>query len=622
MALIESLASLLIVLVLACLAIAFGTRMLGWLDLSVAGCLERSLYAAGLAFTALQMVSFILGLLGWLNQALIIVVLGTAALVAGKDWLQVPRLAEALIRAAQRARHSSLTLTMMIATLVCLVVDALLAMAPLTGSDAMVYHFTAPLLEMGKRWAPIFWLAMSLYAGLGHILIQLGMTLGSDHISMGLVYLGGVFTVGTLFVLTRYLASERWAWVAVLTFVATPMVYWQMCISGAPDIWMAFDAVLSVLALAKGTEGTHRQWLCLAGFLAGAAAGVKYTGWVIPAVIVGACFVTTRSWKWSALCGLWSLPAGGLVLARNAWWAGDPFFPYLTRWLTPSRFNAYTASAILQDVRAAGFNRSLAGVLAYPFAMTWRGEAYGVGHYFGPIVLAFAPLLWFAVRKGLVARISLGLWAGIFLANALTSQGARFLLPCYPLALAMVVAGLAEACRRKYRMVRIFGTVSLIAFLLFGIISESLYAKDFLPVALGLEERQAFLERQAPDYPTVSYINSALKRQEGKVLVFFRHVYYLRVPYIIGDPHTSWLMDPDRLTSPQKLLQFFHQQGVQWVVKAPDYPEPFTSAFQTLEDEGKLRPMFSADVSTYSAFRIYGEKVPVHVVILEVVSVP
>jgi hypothetical protein len=119
-----------------------------------------------------------------------------------------------------------------------------------------------------------------------------------------------------------------------------------------------------------------------------------------------------------------------------------------------------------------------------------------------------------------------------------------------------------------------------------------------------------------------SFVNRSLEGRPGKVMVFFRHVYYLRVPFLIGDPDISWLMDPDRLTGPQALLQLFRQQNVRWVVKAPNFPERLARDLRALEDEGKLRPVFSADASTYANFRIYGEKVPVHVVIMEVASAP
>jgi hypothetical protein len=77
-------------------------------------------------------------------------------------------------------------------------------------------------------------------------------------------------------------------------------------------------------------------------------------------------------------------------------------------------------------------------------------------------------------------------------------------------------------------------------------------------------------------------------------------------------------MDPERIAEPEKLLDFFRQENIRWIAKAPGYPEPLARAFQALEDEGKLRPRFSADVSTFAGFRIYGQRVPVRVVILEV----
>jgi len=66
-----------------------------------------------------------------------------------------------------------------------------MARAPLTGSDAMQYHFTIPMLELGKHFEPIFWISNSFFLGEGHLLISLGMALGSDRISLGLIYLGG-----------------------------------------------------------------------------------------------------------------------------------------------------------------------------------------------------------------------------------------------------------------------------------------------------------------------------------------------------------------------------------------------------------------------------------------------
>jgi hypothetical protein len=593
--------------------------MLTSLGLSIDGGLEEALYAAGLFFAALEVALFVLTSFGWLRQSVVLVVLTGAALASREGWLRLPKLARAFVDQASRTTRSPVGFVVVTLILICLVIDALMAMAPLTGSDAMHYHFTVPMLGVGKPSEPIFWLSNSFFVGQGHLLISLGMALGSDRISLGLIYLGGVLTAASLFVLTRNIVStERWAWVAVLAFLLTPMVYWQMSTSGSPDIWMAFYTTLVVLTAARGVQTGRRQWWSVAGIFAGTVAGAKYTGWVVPLALVVCCFFVLRSWKWAALCGFWTLPTGILPLVRNALWTGDPFFPFLTHWLTPARVNSYAFSAIVADTHAGGFDRSLLGMIAYPFGLALKGSAYGVGQYFGLLVLAFAPLLIVSFRNGFLARFAAGMWVAVLLSNTMTSQMARFLLPAYPLALALVFGGVSASFRRG-RIVRLGCQGTLLLFLLFGLSSEALYARDFLPVVLGLEEQGAFLERMAPDYAAAAFINRSIHGR-GKVMVFFRHLYYLDPPFIEGRPENSWLMDPEHIAEPEKLVDFFRQENIRWVAKAPGYPEPLARAFQTLEDEGKLRPRFSADVSTFAGFRIYGQRVTVRLVILEVAS--
>ena len=619
MALIATISLLSLVFALGCLAIACGTRMLGWLGVSAGEGLEAALYAAGLFFVVIEVLFFFLSLFGWLRQSVVLIVIGGAALIAGKAWLETQRLAVSLGRRLRRTIRSPLILATAIVISGCLIVDAFLAMAPLTGSDAMLYHFTAPMLEVGRRWEPLFWLTFSFYTGLGHVLIQLGMTLGSDRISTGLIYLAGLLTASGVFVLTRRVASERWAWVAVLAFLLTPMVYWQVGTAGCPDIWMAFYTTLAVLAAGRGIEGGGRHWWWLAGIFAGAVAGVKYTAWSVPATLVLCCLVATRSLRRSLQCGVCSLAVGILPLVRNAWWSGDPFFPFLTRWLKPQQFNSYTLDTVLANLHPFDTDRSPLGLLKYPFVFPLKWDAYGgFGHYWGPLVLAFAPLLLFSVRKSPLAMAATSVWVVVLVTNELTAQQPRYLLAAFPLALALVFAGAAEAFRRGWRLVRGAVIASLLAFLTFGVSSEVLYARDFLPVAVGLEQREAFLQRMAPDYPAAAFVNRSLDGMEGRVMIFFRFPYYVRVPFELGDPSVSWLMNPSTLSEPPLTLRFLRQENIRWVVKLADYPAPFASTFQTLEREGELRPFASTEVPIFTAFRFYRQRGWAKLMILEV----
>jgi hypothetical protein len=621
MTLLSALGCLCIVFAFGCLAVAFGSRMLRWFGVSLHDGLERTLYGAGLFLTLFQVLAFLLSLFGFLNAPAVIVILALAALFAGKEWKQIGALAGKFFARLRNSARDPLTSLLMISTSAFLAFDALMSAAPVASSDAMMYHFAVPMLEAGKRWEPLFWLPFSFYAGQGHSLIQLGLTFHSEHLANGSIFLAGALAMAGLFVLVRRLASERWAWAAALAFLLSPMVYWQMCTSGCPDIWIAFFVALIALAAARGIETQENSWWYLAAIFAGAAAGVKYTAWIVPAALVACCLFKTRSIRISSLCGVFSFFCGAFPLIRNVWFSGDPFFPFLTRYLNPANSNPFTLSLMIGNLTPGDTSHSLFGILKYPLLIVLKQDAYGgFGHWFGPLVILLAPLLLFARPRHPLVPMAGAMWAAILLANEFTAQQPRYLLGAFPIALALVFAAAARAMEWKSKIISAAIAGSITLFLFFGAASEAVYSKDFLPVAMGRETRQNFLMRMAGDYPAATFVNRSLEGRDGTAMVFFRLVYYVRVPFELGTPEESWLMNVDKFTDADSLWQFLNSRGIRWVVKSPVYPYPasLTAAFQKLEDEGTLRPTFSGEASTFSNFRMFGERAKFKIVILEV----
>jgi hypothetical protein len=581
--------------------------------------LERTLFGAGLFLAFFQIFTFLLSLFGFLNAPVVIVTLALAAIAAGKEWQQVSALAGKFFTRLRGAARDPLTAILMISTVAFLAFDGLISTAPMASSDAMLYHFAVPLLEVGKKWQPIFGIPFSFYTGQAHSLIQLGLTFHSEHLAMDSIFLAGALSMASVFVLVRRLASERWAWTASLTFLLSPMVYWQMSTSGCPDIWIAFFVTLAVLAAARGIESRQHNWWFLASVFVGAAAGVKYTSWAIPAVLVLCCLVSTRSIRVTSLCGAFSFFAGALPLVRNVWFSGDPFFPFLTRYLNPSSVNWYALGQIRGNLNPPDSSHSLFGLIKYPFLITLGKDAYGgFGHWFGPLVILLAPLLLFARRKNSLWLIAFVMWATILLTNELTAQQPRYLLPAFPIALGLVFAATADLMQRRLRVLSAAAIGSIVLFLMFGAASEAVYSRDFLPAAIGRETREDFLMRMAGLYPSVEFVNNSLNGREGKALIFFHLVYYLKVPFEIGIPEESWLVNPEKLKDADSVMQFLNDRGVHWIVKSPNYPAPLAHSFQTLEDEGRLRPVYSGEASTFSTFRMYGDRIQIKMVIMEV----
>jgi hypothetical protein len=618
MAFLSALGWLAIVALLGIVAVVFGARVLDLLGLNTSCVLERVLYSAGISFAAIQVAVHGLIAAGWLSRGTLLVLFALMALIAGKSWKVLGEFAAAGVSFCTQVKQSRVATVLAMLIVALLISDAFMAMAPLSGSDASHYHFTAPALWLQHGFHPLYDITLSFAVGQSHMLILLGLALGSDHISLGLIFLGGVLSAATLYRLAREWMSLEGSLTVTLAFLLTPMIFWQMTVAGAPDIWMVFYCTLAILAAARGISTRSVRWALVSGFLAGAAAGSKYPAWAIPVVLCLLLLVETRSLRFASASALAALLGGIWPLLRNAWWTGDPVFPFLSHWLAPNNFNPYTFASILADTHPSANHSGFISLIEYPFRLVLEGQRFGVGHYYGPLVLAFAPLLIFAYRPTPLFRISAGVWAAVFFTNVFSSQMARFLLPVFAIALVLVFSG-AETISKKGRpLLRIACAATILVFFAFGAASYALYARDFLPAGLGIESREHFLQRLAPNYQEVSFINSALQGKPGAAMVFFRHVYYLRVNMMDGDPQSSWSVDPEKLLAPDSMLAFLRKSDVRWVIRTGDYPDALREPLRALESSGDLRPTASAVANDFSGWRVEGERVSVPVQILEV----
>src|SRR5579864_8692852 len=243
-------------------------------------------------------------------------------------------------------------------------------------------------------------------------------------------------------------------------------------------------------------------------------------------------------------------------------------------------------------------------------------ERYGVRHYFGPLILAFAPLLLLAYRPTPLFRVAAWVWAAMFLSNQATAQMGRFLLPVLGIALAITFTGLESVFRMGRPLIRMVCNAAIAVFLLLGAAAFVAYGRDFLPVSVGLESREHFLTRQAPNYQETSFANRELEGKPGAILVFIQHPYYLRASFVVGDPISNWDLYPDDYATPEAMLAWLRKNDVRWILRQPDYPETVNDAMLRLESEGILRPVAAAQVEDFTGWRIAGEKIQVAMSIL------
>jgi hypothetical protein len=617
MALLNTLRSLLEVFLLGLISIAFGARVLKWMGISVPGLLERVLLSAGVSFAFLQLAVFALLAEGLLRRSTLYILFSLMILFAGSTWKIAVEILSAAREFLTEVRRSPFQFALVLAIAGVLLVDGLMAMAPLTGSDALHYHFTIPSLWLHNGFRPIYGIINSFGIGQAHTLITLGLAFGSDQVATGVIFLGGVFSAAALYVLARHWMSLQRSLIVTLVFLLSPIVFWQMTVAGAPDIWMMFYTTLAVLAAARGITLRSMRWAAVAGFLSGAAAGSKYPAWIIPVTLAIVFLAECRSFWLPTVSSLAAFASGLAPLIRNTLWTGNPFFPYASNLFPPHKMNAFTLAQTLSDTHKAGAP-GFAGWAEYPFRMVLDGANYGVGHYFGPLILVFAPLLLLAYRPTPLFRTAAWVWAAMFLGIQSSSQMSRFLLPVFGIALAITFGGVESVCRIGRPLIRMACNASVVIFVLLGAAAFAAYGKDFLPVSVGLESREHFLAREAPNYQEISFANKELEGKPGAALVFFQHLYYLRANFVVGNPISNWELYPEDYATPDAMLEWLRKYEVRWVLKPTEYPSTVNDVLLRLESEGILRPVATTQVEDFTGWRIDGEKIQVAMSILEV----
>src|SRR5262249_15393287 len=127
--------------------------------------------------------------------------------------------------------------------------EGLAAMAPLSASDAMRYHFTVAARYLQEGFHADWSLLHGFFCGLGHQLILAGLALGAEEIAKGLIFVGGAAASLATLRLAQQWIPGRWAFATALAFTLTPVVFWQASAAGAPDIWMCALLPLAVLAI-------------------------------------------------------------------------------------------------------------------------------------------------------------------------------------------------------------------------------------------------------------------------------------------------------------------------------------------------------------------------------------
>jgi hypothetical protein len=450
---------------------------------------------------AVSLVLFALGRAALLDRALI-VSLTIAGALAGA-WA-LPK----LVRGGRRALVGGrLGAGMMLAVAVALVLDLVAATAPPTSADALKYHLALPKLwlQTGSIGDP-FWRFEGFSPSGVEMLFTQGLALGGGSAAAPLHAVFAALCALAVFGLAREISGEALAGAAAAAlFVLQGLVTWEAT-SAFVDLGLAFYTVLAVWHAAAWARTRAYGGAAWTGFFSGAAAGTKYLGLLVAAIVLAwfAIAAVSRRRRLDLLIAATAgLLAGGGWYLKNLLATDNPVYPLFLggKWLTPLADQVIRAS-----YGSYGVEGGLWRLPLLPVDLLVHGGAFDRGQYVGTGIFLLA-LLGVAVRR---TRLTLALAAGAGLYCVVwweQSPQARFLLPALAVLAALggvgAAAWLAAGGRRRGVVFAVLACTAVA-----WLASSVALTRQLLPVTVGAESREAFLQRLTGTYDALAAARS------------------------------------------------------------------------------------------------------------------
>ncbi|HUY87578.1 MAG TPA: phospholipid carrier-dependent glycosyltransferase [Pirellulales bacterium] len=443
------------------------------------------------------------------------------------------------------------------------------AAAPPTAGDALCYHLELPkryLLERAIVHLPDH--DNSTYPLMVEMWYLWALALdGSVAAQMVHWGLGLLLALATA-LLAEPIVGRSWGRCAGCLMLLVPGVTNEMT---APlnDVGLAAFTTLALAAWRRAAvDDESPRWFVLAGWMLGAALGVKHLA-LLFAAAVGAAAVW-QAWRrpdkrrkllvGAAATAVVAMSVGGVWYLRAAWHHGNPVYPFFQEHFASPHVAAKLRPTLPADKAPLG--RSPWALAAAPWQITMHPERFGGrGHQLGLLFLATLPGLLFCRRlRGIDSLLVVA--AAYFVGWFLMRQNVRFLLPLAPLLCVPVVWVWIEM-RRLPAAPAAIATVLSIAIACVGPAAAAARSRDCLSVACGLESREDYLHRREPTYAAACAANALLGPQ-AHILSQEQRAFYINARvtreniYRRRTGYDRQIASPDELSRTLRAAGFTH----------------------------------------------------------------
>ncbi|QPJ65042.1 MAG: hypothetical protein G3M78_06415 [Candidatus Nitrohelix vancouverensis] len=440
-------------------------------------------------------------------------------------------------------------------SIACLSLLALLsliqALGPAFHTDALVYHLAIPktYLEAG-RFVNLPDNVYSFFPLHFEMLYLLAYGLGGEVLAQLVAWATSLQLVCLIYVYCRAKGAGAWAGFAAAGFLSTP-TFFQYSSATYVDLPSALYALAAFFAWELWRERRQNGWALLLCLFASTATATKLTaGMALPLAFLG---ILLYSAAHKESIGKIFQRIGLLVLSvlfiMSPWWAknfyysGNPFAPFLMEWLGGEPgLNWDVARSMLKSEYYAmmGMGTGILDLLLLPYNLSVHAKSSSVQFdgSAGILILLLLPALFALPRKQrpliFVVCVLVLFWFYNF-------QFLRFLAPALALFAVASALGLQtisqsiESLRPGLKKtLRLLLPTTLALGLLYNLSLDVQNWRDTQTIAYltGQEKRSAFLNRHIPQWPAYQSANANFGPEDKIMLAYMRNLgYLLEIPF-------------------------------------------------------------------------------------------
>jgi len=578
-------------LIITTISAAAARKVLGWLGLRPNGTCERLVFEIALGLGLLGMLVFLIGMSGLLYAPWIVVLVAALAAFA---WRELAAVVADFINGIKSVRKAEWSVETVVAAviLIAITLPALIrSLAPPLGDDwdSLAYHLAIPKLFLKSH--SIHYIDFSSHSNFPftwEMLYTLGMSIGSVSLAKLFHFGAGVVLVGAAYCLGRRYFSNSAGRLAALIVAGIPLFAWESP-TAYIDLATALYSLLVVYALLNSTDEQNSRWAIVAGLMAGLAAGTKMTALLMIAIVF-VWVLSSGKWKTAIIVAVLAVIIAAPWYVKSYAYTGNPVFPFAYGVFGGKNWSAETAKAYRDDQVKFGKVADNQSPLMLPWNLTFRFARFndyaaraepglelpvfsGMTHVYlsstGPILLALLPVIVLGALKRGRHRPILAISLVMVAAWYFTMQNSRYLLPALVI-LAPVMAYSSELLKvRKAAFTASAITGIFTAYLMWS------FALPALPVALGMEPQDSYLEKSFNIYRASKFANEELPDDAAIALFGETRGFYLDRGYIWADPGHNALIPYDYMAGePKKLIDWLKARGVGYVlINEPNFPD-------------------------------------------------